>query len=192
MDTPSYIKTLLKSNGKAPSGRKVWSIDLEMVWLPFFTATNVMGDTFLPAEALGAPLRLAYEPDGAVKFTKTGRPVIRVVKEIQDSVRMVRENFVAGLMAYANGVALENPEGYQAQVKASMEAGYPIRGKDTDALAAALDKRQASEAAQAIAQAEVLAAVQSPPKPKAKARAKAAPQPEAEPAPVKELALAIA
>src|SRR3990172_124444 len=35
METPSYIKSLLIPNGKKPAGRKVWSIDLETVWLPF-------------------------------------------------------------------------------------------------------------------------------------------------------------
>jgi hypothetical protein len=135
METPTYIKALLRPNGKAkPQGRRIWSIDLETVWLPFFTATNTMGDTAIPAEALGAPLRLAYDPDGEVKFSKTGRPVIKVVKDIADSVRLVRENFVAGLMTYANGVATESPEGYKAQVQASMEAGKPIVEKDRQAL----------------------------------------------------------
>ena len=40
MNTPNYIKSLLAPNTKKPQGRKVWSIDLETVWLPFFTATN--------------------------------------------------------------------------------------------------------------------------------------------------------
>ena len=72
--TPQYIKALLKPNGTKPAGRRVWSIDLESVWLPFFTATNTMGDTALAAESLGAPLRLAYDPDGTPKFSKSGRP----------------------------------------------------------------------------------------------------------------------
>ena len=39
--TPSYIKALLIRNGKKPAVRRVWSIDLETVWLPFFTATKI-------------------------------------------------------------------------------------------------------------------------------------------------------
>ncbi|GAJ15229.1 unnamed protein product, partial [marine sediment metagenome] len=63
-DTPNYIKSLLLPNAKSPRGRRVWSIDLETAWLPFFTATNTMGDTAIPADALGAPIRLAYDKDG--------------------------------------------------------------------------------------------------------------------------------
>ena len=69
--TPSYIKSLLQPTTKRESGRKVWSIDLQYVWLPFFTATNVQGDTAIPHEAIGAPLRLAKDKDGSVKFKKT-------------------------------------------------------------------------------------------------------------------------
>jgi hypothetical protein len=155
METPTYIKALLRPNGKAkPRGRRIWSIDLETVWLPFFTATNTMSDTAIPADALGAPLRLAYDPDGEVKFSKTGRPVIKVVKDIADSVRLVRENFVAGLMSYANGVATESPEGYKAQVEASMEAGKPIVEKDRQALEDAFAQLMEAQAQAQKAQAE--------------------------------------
>jgi hypothetical protein len=61
MDVPNYIVALLQPQAGKPTGRKVWSIDLETVWLPFFTATNTVKKTTIPAEALGAPLRLAYE-----------------------------------------------------------------------------------------------------------------------------------
>ena len=61
METPNYIKSLLIPSIKKPQGRRVWSIDLEQVWLPFFTATNTMGDTAIPVDALGCPLRLGYD-----------------------------------------------------------------------------------------------------------------------------------
>ena len=138
METPNYIKSLLIPNGRKPAGRKVWSIDLETVWLPFLTATNVMGDTRIPSEALGAPIRLAYDTDGSVKFSKTGRPITKVVKPIADSVRMVRENFTAGLLAYANGVITDNAEGYKAQVEMAREAGEPILNKDRESLQKAM------------------------------------------------------
>ena len=83
-----------------------------------------MGDTALPSEALGAPLRLGYNKDGTVKFSNAGKPVIRVAKELSDSVKMVRENFVAGLQAYANGVATENPDGFKAEIEKSRQGGY--------------------------------------------------------------------
>ena len=138
-NTPNFIKTLVKPNGKG-TGRRVWSIDLETVWLPFFTATNTMGDTAIPHEALGAPLRLAYNPDGSAKFSKSGRPVIRVVKDIGDSVRLVRENFIAGLQSYANTVITENTSAYKEQIKLAKEAGAPIIDHDKEMLDEALAK----------------------------------------------------
>ena len=140
MESPQYIKALLKPNGSKPQGRRVWSIDLESVWLPFFLATNTMGDTALSAEALGAPLRLAYDPDGTPKFSKTGRPVVRVVKEVAESVRLIRENFVASLAAYTHGVAKGSPDGYKAQVLAAQTAGQPIVDHDKAALIATMEQ----------------------------------------------------
>ena len=139
MESPDYIKALLKPNGSKPQGRRVWSIDLEAVWLPFFTATNTMGDTALSAEALGAPLRLAYNQDGTPKFNLKGRPVIRVVKDVADNVRLIRENFVAGLAAYTNVVVAESLDGYKAQVLAAQEAGRTIVDHDRAALLAAIE-----------------------------------------------------
>ena len=65
MENTTYIKALVTPQAKqAGNSRKVWSVDLETVWLPFFTATNTQGDTAIPSEALGAPLRLGYNKDG--------------------------------------------------------------------------------------------------------------------------------
>jgi len=154
METPNYIKSLLIPNGKKPAGRRIWSIDLETVWLPFFYATNTMGDTAIPADALGAPLRLAYNTDGSVKFSKTGRPVTKVVKELSDNIRMVRDNFTASLLSYANGVIAENPEGYKAQVEQARQAGEPIIARDNQNLNDAIAKMREAELAEAMAQAE--------------------------------------
>jgi len=139
MSAPAYIKNLLRPNGQKPSGRKVWSIDLESVWLPFFTATNTEGITLIPSEALGAPLRLAYELDGSVKFnSKTGKPVIKVVKDVSDQIRLVRENFVAGLQQYVTSVQSKESEAYKEQVRLNIEAGTPIRERDREALDTAI------------------------------------------------------
>ena len=148
--TPNYIKSLLLPSAKTPRGRRVWSIDLESAWLPFFTATNVMGDTAIPAEALGCPIRLAYSPDGSVKFSKTGRPITRVAKPISDSVTLIRGNFVANLMAYAEDVANKRKEAYADMVKASIEAGKPIVNHDK----AELDKAVKAQVEQAMREAE--------------------------------------
>jgi len=155
LDTPNYIKSLLMPNGQKPRGRRVWSIDLESVWLPFFLSTNTVGDTAIPVDALGAPLRLAYNADGSVKFSKTGRPVTKVAKEVADSVRLVRDNFTAGLVAYAGSVIANKPEDYKAQVEQAREAGEPIIAKDR----ANLDKAIANAMVEAVAEAEVKAKV---------------------------------
>jgi len=171
MESPSYIKALLKPNGNKPTGRRVWSIDLESVWLPFFTATNTQGDTAIVAEAIGAPLRLAYEKDGTPKFSQTGKPVVRVVKEVADSVRLVRENFVAALGQFTHGVIAENPDGYKAQVLAAQEAGAPIIERDKDALLAALLAETEPQAEpQGEPQGEPQAEPQAEAKPKARVK----------------------
>ena len=160
-DTPNYIKSLLLPNAKSPRGRRVWSIDLETVWLPFFTATNTMGDTSVPSDALGCPIRLAYDKDGSVKFSKTGRPVSRVARPISDNVTLIRQNFVANLQQYAEQVATDRQKDYAKQVEMATIAGKPIIAHDRveldKAIQLQLDEamRQAQEAPEvAPAQAE--------------------------------------
>ena len=150
LETPSYIRNLLMPNGKKPAGRKVWSVDLETVWLPFFTATNAMGETHIAHDAIGAPLRLALDSDGAVKFSKSGRPVTKVAKELGDSIRLVRENFVAELRSYAGAVIADNPEGYKAEVELAQQEGEPIIANDR----ARLEEIAMKQMEQAIAEAE--------------------------------------
>ncbi len=129
-DSPQYIKNLLLPSTKSPRGRRVWSIDLETTWLPFFIATNTMGDTAIPADALGSPIRLAYDKDGSVRFSKTGRPVSRVARPISDSVTLIRQNFVANLQQYAEQVATDRQEDYAKQVEMATIAGKPIIAHD--------------------------------------------------------------
>ncbi len=149
-ETPTYITALLMPNGKKSAVRRVWGIDLTTCWLPFFTATNTQGDTAIPADALGSPMRLAYASDGSVKFSKTGRPVTKVVKDIADNVRLVKDNFTAGLLAYAEQVIEDNPEGYKAQVEMSRVAGEPILLKDRANLDNALAKQREEALAEAV------------------------------------------
>jgi len=172
--TPNYIKALLIPTANKPTARKVWSIDLEAVWLPFFTATNVTGDSCIPSEALGAPIRLAYDPDGSVKFSKAGRPVTKVVKDLSDSIRLVRENFTAGLLSYAQAVITDRPEDYKAEIARASKAGEPIATKDKASLAKAL-KLQADKA---VAEAEAIVKAAPP-----AAASPAAHPPKAETAP---------
>jgi len=163
MESPSYIKSLLIPSIKKPQGRRVWSLDLEQVWLPFFTATNTQGDTAIPVDALGCPLRLGYDKAGAVRFTQAGRPVVRVAKEIGDSVRLVRDNFTANLLNYTGSVIKDNAEGYKTQVALAKKAGEPIYQHDKSQLASALKAKAEAEAEavkQAIAKAEAEAVAQ--------------------------------
>lgn len=164
----SIVKSLLRPNGSKPAGRKVWSIDLETVLLPFFTATNTDGLTLIPQDALGAPLRLAYEKDGSVKFSNSGKPVIRVAKDLADQVRLMRENFTAGLQQYAETVQEKQGEAYKEQVRLNIEAGQPIRERDR----VAMDEAVALAVLEAMAQAE------------ASKVAEAVPEAQAEPVPV--------
>lgn len=154
METPNYIKSLLTPTTKQPQGRKVWSIDLQQVWLPFFTATNTMGDTAIPSEAIGCPLRLGYDKAGQVRFSQAGRPVIRVAKEIADNVKLVRDNFTANLLNYAGSVMRDNADGYKAQIEMAKKAGEPIYQHDKNQLSNALKARAEAEARE---QAEALA-----------------------------------
>ena len=170
METPNYIKSLLIPNGKKPTSRRVWGIDLELVWLPFFFATNTQGDTAIPADALGAPLRLGYNADGSVKFSKTGRPVTKVAKDIADNVRIVKDNFTAGLLAYANGVIADNPDGYSAQVESAKVAGEPILTKDKANLDKALAEAREQAMAEAIAEADKKAKAEARAEAKAKSK----------------------
>ena len=160
MESPSYIKSLLIPSMKKPQGRRVWSIDLEQVWLPFFTATNTQGDTAIPVDALGCPLRLGYDKAGAVRFTQAGRPVVRVAKEIGDSVRLVRDNFTANLLNYAGSVIKDNAEGYKTQVALAKKAGEPITQHDRLQLHLALEAKAKAEAI-AKAEAEAVAQVEA-------------------------------
>ncbi len=137
-DTPQYITALLQPIPGRSSDRRVWSIPLAGVWQPFFTATNAAGETAVPADALGHPLRLALEKDGTPKFSSTGRPVFRVAKELAEQVRIVKDNFVAGLMAYTDTVSKGMAAQYKAQVEAAMKAGEPLAQKDADTLADAI------------------------------------------------------
>lgn len=152
MQTPEYIKSILVPNGSKPKARRVWGIDLELVWLPFYTAANANGDTHIPHDNLGCPLRLVYDADGSVKFTKKGTLVTRVAKELSDAINSAKGDFTAGLLNFANAVIADNPEGYKAQVELSRKAGEPILEKDR--LNAANAIRQQVEAAMKAAKAE--------------------------------------
>ena len=150
MDVPNYIATLLQPPPVKSRGRRVWSIDLETVWVPFFTATNTAKATEIPHEALGAPLRLSYGKDGEVRFTKTGRPSLKVAVELASQIRIVRENFVANLQAFTGRVVARAKDAYKAEVEASHKAAEPILAKMDEELALAVLRLQEKAEAEAV------------------------------------------
>ncbi len=178
MDNREFVLSLLTPRPGKVADRKVWSVELLGVWIPFFTATNTAGVSAIPAEALGAPLRLQKEQDGTPKFSKSGRPVLKVVREISDQVRIMRENYDFALQAYTDTVRKAKPAEYQAQVEANHNAGEPIAQKDITALKDYLKLMAEARAEAVVAEAEAVVAKA----PKGKKRAKAVVEAPVEPA----------
>lgn len=148
MKVPTYIQSLVKSAPKAQAARKVWSVDLEATWVPFFTATNVSGATSIPSEDLGAPLRLAKTKDGQVRFSQNGRPTLRVAPALNEQIGSVRNNFIATLQSYTGQVIKANAEGYKAEVVKAQRAAQPLMA------AMAHDLEQVQKSTDVVAQAE--------------------------------------
>jgi len=169
MDTPEAIRQLLIPSKQKPQGKKSWGIDLETTWLPFFTATNAMGQTAIPSASIGCPLRLGYDKTGEVRFSQNGKPVIRIDKDISDSVKMVRDNMVANLHAYTGKVIAEHSDNYKAVVETSKKAGEPVYQHDKTQLALAIARLEAI----AKVEAEVKAEVEAKAKAKAEVEVKA-------------------
>jgi hypothetical protein len=143
------IASLLRPSVKRTGGRKVWGLDLETTLVPFFTAEAVEGHAYIPPEVLGCPLRLQRNDDGEVKFSKTGKPVIRVAQEMGNMVRLMRENLEANLQAHAIEVKTAKPEEYTKAVKLNQTLGKPIAESDYLDLAAAIEARNTAAVAAA-------------------------------------------
>jgi hypothetical protein len=145
--TPGYIKALLAPSGSGPVSRRAWGIDVGNVWVPFFTATNEMGETNIADDVLGAPIRLAKGKDGEVRFTQSGMPVMRVHKDLNNQINVVRDNFVAGLQAYTGSVMDERSDAYAERVSRQYDAAKPIiEGDQLDILEATEKLRKEAEA----------------------------------------------
>jgi hypothetical protein len=145
-NTSGYIKALLAPTRSAKGSRCAWGVDVESVWVPFFTATNAMSETTIPDDVLGAPIRLAKDRDGEVRFGSSGRPVMQVHPELNSQIGIVRENFVAGLLAYTGSVMEERPDAYRERVEAQQAAAMPIVEADAKDIAAAEEKLRAQAA----------------------------------------------
>lgn len=156
-DLSYTIASLVKPVAKSPQARRVWSIDLESVLVPYFTACNVTGAMQTKRDALGAPIRLRYDKDGAVKFNDKGRPMTEVARPIRDGVSLIRENLIATMSQYAHAVATERAEQYADERRQCLEAGAPIVNRDKTNLDAALTARLEKQLAEAAAEVAVQA-----------------------------------
>jgi hypothetical protein len=162
MSDTMTITSLLRPVVKKTGGRKVWGLDLETTLVPFFTAKAVEGQAYIPPEVLGCPVRLQRDEDGEVKFSKTGKPVIRVAQEMSGMVRLMRENLELNLQAHAIEVKTANPDKYAQAVKLNMTLGKPIAERDALDLTAAIDAKNAAAVAAATAAATAKVAAENP------------------------------
>jgi hypothetical protein len=126
----NYMVALLAPVSKTAGSRRAWGIAVEDVWVPYFTATNVKGITHLEPDVLGKPLRLAKNKDGSVRFSDSGRPVMRMAKDLNTQISVARDNFVASLQAYTGMVMEERPEDYKDEVELAQAAAIPIFQKE--------------------------------------------------------------
>ena len=149
-----FIKAMVATRPNSGPEKKSWGIGVENVLVPFFTATNAMGETDVSPDALGAPVRLATNKDGTVRYSNNGRPSTRVAPEITNQVKLMRENFIGSLMDYTGQVVEDNPEAYQAAVLRNQQAGQPILEADTRLLQEDVDRQMEEERRTAAAVAE--------------------------------------
>jgi len=155
IDSTMTIQSLLRPSVKRTGERKVWGLGLETTLVPFFTAEAVEGHAYIPPEVLGCPLRLQRDEDGEVKFSKTGKPIIRVATELGSMVRYMRENLEANLQAHTQQVKTAMPDKYAEAVKLNQTLGKPIADRDGLDLHSAIEARNAAAlAAAALAAAE--------------------------------------
>lgn len=122
-----YITAVMQDNRPEKTvSKRVWGIPLD-TWIPFFVAGRVKGVAAaleLSPEGLAVPVRKVYdEQTGDLRFTKTGRPMERVVKEISKAVGVARDNYVAALQAQTAQVRESDPEGYMFEVGSIQTAG---------------------------------------------------------------------
>jgi len=180
-----YIHSILKHVQKKQSDKKVWSIGLNTVWIPFFTASNINGETEITPDALGYPLRLQYDKNtGSVKFSK-GKPIIRVARELADAVSMARLNFEANCLQYATDTAKDNPDAFKKHQALCAKMGTPLRQHDNEELTKALVNMPKPETPKTdvIAQAENVIKAKAPKAKAPKAKAPKAPVSTETPAP---------
>lgn len=145
--TLADVKSMLKPQAKSGGDKRAWSISVRTTWVPFFTATNVKGLTAIEPDVLGAPERLARDKDGGIRFSKSGRPVMRVHPVLAEQVKTARDYYEANLLGFVGNVAREMPSKYKAQVELAQRAAEPITAQmdqDVDDFLASIAAEQAA------------------------------------------------
>lgn len=145
-----YIVSLLSPRPlKSQSTRRVWGLSLQDTVIPFLTASNVAGHTSIERDALGAPIRLAFDKAGEVRFSKAGQPVTRVAKPVTNAINLMRDNLVANMHAFTASVINDNADDYRAEVDACVKASEPVIKHEGEKLSIAYQRlSEAQDAAE--------------------------------------------
>ena len=142
LETESLLKPLPPQK---QTDRRAWSIPLNLVWVPYFTAMKVAGKVEMADETLGAPLRLSTEKDGTPRFNTKGLPILKVAKQLADGVNMVRANIITKLTTDTATVQRADPAAYKAQLQRSHDAGEPVLQADAARVLAYLETVKAAQ-----------------------------------------------
>jgi hypothetical protein len=159
----AFMASVLAPTGRSKAGKKAWSIDVETTWVPFFTAGRVLKDKKgrplcdLPDDVLGAPIRLAVDKQGAVKFGANGRPVTRLAAELKEQIDIARDNYIVSLQALTAVAMEESPEEYREVVARQQAAAVPVFEREAEMVAEAERMQLISEAAARAAEAAAAA-----------------------------------
>ncbi|MDD5060890.1 MAG: hypothetical protein PHN44_01220 [Candidatus Marinimicrobia bacterium] len=158
----NYFKSLVTPMPAKAATRRVKSFDVDML-VQFGYAQNAVKNTNIPLEALGAPYRLAIGKDGEVKFSASGRPSIRVAKEIVSFGTTIHQNVVAQIQAETARIFNEQEETINKMMEAAKKVAMPIINSDVKKLDDALAARAKAEAeaAAAVAEAETIVATET-------------------------------
>lgn len=143
----NYFKSLVTPKAEKPKDRSLWSMPLNAVIIPFYTGQNVIGNTFISAEALGHPIRLNQDKDGNVRFNSKGMPTYGVCKELRTAVNALRDNIIGRMLKETDRIkdGAETSQAYIEAVKASVKAGKPLKALEVVKLAQAIEARSQSE-----------------------------------------------
>lgn len=116
--TTRSIGYLFKPVEKKSQDRKVWGIGLGAIWVPLFTASNAAGETNLPPDALGAPLRVRRDKNtNEPRIGSNGRPAFMAAEPLRLQIQKAQDNVIATLLDYTREKQELHPAEYASQVQ---------------------------------------------------------------------------